>query len=377
MMGTSKVSIQETHKLPTVLLGKTGKRLARYGLGGFHQLEISSEIVEQVIDAYLAAGGNYIETARGYGQGASEDKIGRALEGRRDQVVLCTKTGARTADEARRELEQSLTELRTDHVEFCLFHGVGEGELDQITAKGGAFEGLQKAVDEGLVGALGLSSHWPPVYLEAFDRLPLALILIWCNYLDNLNFPIIPDVILPEARKRGIGVTAMKPLADGYLYRSVENAIRYSLGAGADLVVCGTNAVEHVEQVAAAVRKGPADQAARDEILREAIDLGVYVCRQCGTCPNTLMDLFRLEGLYDRQMIDFLPHDPANYALRVRLAHWFGGRERATEAFASAGYQASALLAGAADVGCPYGIDVARKVRIATAKLTEQPVSRV
>jgi hypothetical protein len=76
-------------------------------------------------------------------------------------------------------------------------------------------------------------------------------------------------------------------------------------------------------------------------------------------------------------MIDFLPHDPANYALRVRLAHWFGGRERATEAFASAGYQASALLAGAADVGCPYGIDVARKVRIATAKLTEQPVSRV
>jgi len=363
--------------VPTVSLGKTGKQLAQYGLGGFHQLEISAEIVEQVIDAYLAEGGNYIETARSYGRGASEDKIGRALQGRRDQVTLCTKTGARTADEARRELEQSLTELRTDHVDFCLFHGIGDGELDQITAKGGALEGLQKAVDEGLVGALGMSSHWPPVYLEAFDRLPLALILIWCNYLDNLNFPIIPQTIIPEARKRGIGVTAMKPLADGYLYRSVESAVRYSLGAGAELVVCGTNAVEHVQQVAAAVRKGPADESEQAAILRDAVDLGQYVCRQCGVCSQTLMKVFELEGLYDRQMIDQMEHDPANYALRVRLAHWFNGRERATETFAAAGYDPAALLAEAQGVACPYQIDVPRKVRLAAAKLTGEAVNRV
>jgi uncharacterized protein len=369
--------LQETGTLPTVSLGKTGKQLTRYGLGGFHQLEISSEIVEQVIDAYLAEGGNYIETARSYGRGASEAKIGRALQGRRDQVTLCTKTGAKTADEARRELEQSLTELRTDHVDFCLFHGIGDGEMDQITAKGGALEGLQKAVDEGLVGALGMSSHWPPVYLEAFDRLPIAMILIWCNYLDNLNFPIIPNVILPEARKRGIGITAMKPLADGYLYRSVETAVRYSLGAGPDLVVCGTNAVEHVQQVAAAVRKGPANAAEQKAILRDAVDLGQYVCRQCGGCSEALMDVFRLEGLYDRQMIDQMAHDPANYALRVRLAHWFAGRERATELFSVAGYKREALLAAAEGVECPYNIDVARKVKIATAKLTGEPVNRV
>ncbi len=376
-MATSEGSKQERAELPSISLGRTGVELTRYGLGGFHQLEISSDIVERVVDAYLASGGNYIETARGYGQGASEDKIGRALAGRRDQVVLCTKTGARTADKARRELEQSLVELRTDHVEFCLFHGVGEGELDVITGKGGALEGLQKAVDEGSVGALGLSSHWPPVYLEAFDRLPLALILIWCNYLDNLNYPIIPNAILPEAHRRGIGVTAMKPLADGYLYRSVEDAIRYSLGAGADVVVCGTNAVEHVQQVAAAVRKGPADEAMRERILRDAVDLGRYVCRQCGACPRELMDVFRLEGVYDRQMIDYMSHDPADYALRVRLAHWFAGRERATESFASAGHDVEAMLVAARDVHCPYGIDVARKARIATTKLTGQPVNRL
>ena len=89
------------------------------------------------------------------------------------------------------------------------------------------------------------------------------------------------------------------------------------------------------------------------------------------------MDVFRLEGLYDRQMIDQMEHDPANYALRVRLAHWFNGRERAAETFAAAGYDPEALLAEAAGVECPYKIDVARKVRIATAKLTGQPVNRV
>jgi predicted aldo/keto reductase-like oxidoreductase len=355
-----------------VELGKTGKTLSRFGLGGFHQLEISSEIVAQVVEAFLANGGNYIETARGYGRGASESKLGRALKGRRDQVTLCTKTGARTADEARRELEQSLEDLGTDHVEFCLFHGIGDGEMDQVTDKGGALEGLQKAMDEGLVEMLGMSSHWPPVYLEAFERLPISMILIWCNYLDNLNFPIIPQKIIPEARRRGIGVTAMKPLADGYLYRSVENAVRYTLGAGAEIAVCGTNTVEHVEQVALAVRKGPADEALQEAILRDAVDLGQYVCRQCDKCPAALRDTFRLEGLFDRQMMDYLPHDPADYALRARLAHWFAGRERAAELFAAAGYDPQALIADAAGVECPYGIDVARKARLATAKLTDQ-----
>ncbi|MBN1642344.1 MAG: aldo/keto reductase [Anaerolineae bacterium] len=363
--------------LPMVSLGNTGKMVSRFCLGGFHQVEISSEIVAQVVDAFLENGGNYIETARSYGGGASEEKLGRALRGRRDQVVLCTKTGARSADEARRELELSLEALQTDHVEFVLFHGVGEGELDTIAAPGGALEGLQRAIDEGMVSALGLSSHWPPVYLEAFERLPLSLILIWCNYLDNLNFPIIPNEIIPAARERGIGVTGMKPLADGFLYRSVAHAVRYALGAGADVAVCGTNTVAHVAQVAAAVRAGPADAAMQEAILRDAIDLGAYVCRQCGACPDALMDAFRLEGVYDRQMIDYLPHDPADYALRVRLAHWFAGRERAAALYAAAGYDATALIAAAGGVACPYGIDVVRKAKIATAKLSGQKVNLI
>lgn len=172
-------------------------------------------------------------------------------------------------------------------------------------------------------------------------------------------------------------MTAMKPLADGYLYRSVGSAVRYCLGAGAEVAVCGTNRVEHVHQVADAVCQGPANEALQEQILREAVDLGRYVCRQCGACPEALMDVFRLEGVYDRQMVDYLPHDPADYALRVRLAHWFVGRERAADGFAAAGYEPEALIAAAAGIDCPYGIDVVRKARIATAKLSAGAVNRI
>ena len=358
--------------MPKVMLGQTGKHLAQYCLGGYHQVEIAYDVVEQVVDAYLANGGNYIETARNYGGGASEEKLGRALEGRREQVVLCSKTLSKTADDARRDLEASLKALRTDHIEFYLFHGIGEGQVDTIAGKGGALESLQKAMDEGLIGALGMSSHWPPVYLEAFDRLPLSLILIWCNYVDNLNWPLIPEVIIPEARRRGIGVTAMKPLAFGYLYRSVENAVRYTLGVGAEIVVCGTNTVEQVNQVAAAARKGPADEAQRGAILRDAVELGHYVCRRCGDCPEALMDTFRLEGLFDRQAIDYLPHESQEFAAREKFSNLLGDNERGREEFAKAGYEPEALISAAASVSCPYGIDVLRKARIAVAKLTDQ-----
>jgi hypothetical protein len=354
-----------------VSLGKTGKTLSRFGLGGFHQVEITSEIVAQVVDAFLANGGNYIETARNYGGGASEDKLGRALEGRRDQVALASKTGDRTADGARRDLEKTLDALRTDHIEFYFFHGVKPEELDTVTGKGGALEGLLQAKEEGLIDGLGLSSHRLQVYLDAFERMPLDLILIWCNYLDCLNYPIILDKIIPEAKERGIGVTAMKPLADGFLYRSVEDAVRYTLGVGAEVAICGSNSVAQVKEVAAAVREGPADEDLQAEILRDALELGDYVCRQCGICPRALMNLFRLEGVFDRQMYDYLPHNPADYALRRRLGPWFHAEEIAKKAFVTMGHERENLVAAAEEIDCPYGIDVPRKAKIAIGKLTQ------
>lgn len=363
--------------LPKIKVDCLDKELSRFGLGGFHQVEMSSDIVAQNVATFLDEGGNYIETARAYGGGASEEKIGRALEGRRDEVVLCSKSGAATAEDAKRDLETTLKNLRTDHIDFYMFHQCDSDRIDQIVAPGGALETFQKAVDEGVIGGLGFSAHWLPTYLDAFDRLPLSMILIWCNVLDCVNFPIIRNEIMPKAREKGILVTGMKPLADGFLYRTVEPAIRSALYLGADIAVCGANNPDYIRQVASAVRQGPADEAAHQACLRESVDLGKYCCRGCGGCTPELMDLFRIEGVFDRQMDDFLPHDPATYALHLRLSRWFQLSQAAIDEYAAAGYDADVLLAKAGGAHCPYGIDLPRKVRIATAKLTGGSPHRV
>ncbi|MFW6154027.1 MAG: aldo/keto reductase [Planctomycetota bacterium] len=365
------------HPLPMIELPRLGRSVSRFALGGFHQLEITTDLVAEVVDAYLACGGTYIETARGYGKGASEEKLGHALEGRRDEVVLVSKSGAATADDIRRDLERSLEALRTDRLDIYFFHGATPEKLDRLTAPGGAVEGLTKAIDEGILAGMGLSSHVPATYVPAMERIDLAVILIWCNYLDNLNFPAIPERIIPAARRLGVGVTAMKPLADGMLWQSAERAVRCSMAAGADVVVCGTNSVEQVRQVAAAVAAGPADKALREEILRTAPELGRYVCRRCGQCPAEVMDTFRLEGEFDRQLADYLPHDPADYALRQRLRGWYGRADAARAAFAEAGTPLDALLQAAEGVACPYDIDIPRKLRLAVAKLTDGAPERV
>ncbi len=361
--------------MPTIELGATGLTVSRLGLGGFHQLEISSEIVEEVVDTFLEVGGTYIETARGYGRGASEVKLGRALKGRRDKVVLASKSGRRDGEGIRRELEASLEALQTDHIDFYFFHGVNTIEdLDTITGPGGALPALLDARDEGLIEGMGFSSHRPPkMYLEAIKRIPLSVILIWDNYLEELYVPEIQQKVYPLAREHGVGITAMKPLADGFLYRSPISALRYALGSGAEVLICGMNRPEHVYKAAKALSLGAYDDEERAEVLRDAPELGDYVCRQCGVCSDDLMAMFRLEGYVDRQMIDYLPHDPADYALRRRLAHWFDLTDIARERFAASGWDVEALRQEATERTCPYGIDVERKFDLTLAKLRDEP----
>ncbi|MFA6104738.1 MAG: aldo/keto reductase [Victivallaceae bacterium] len=376
---------QETIRLIKSKLGNTGLKVSSLGLGGFHQCEVDSDIVGQVVDHFVALGGNYVETARSYGSGASETKLGQAIKKHRRKLILASKTVKRDAEGAWRELNETLEALQTDHLDLYFFHGVNTFEdAGAIVAAGGSLEAFTRARTEGMVKHFAISSHWPAILPQLAEIIPFEAVLIWGNYLDFCNYPEIPDEILPDLRSRGTGILFMKALADGYLYRSIENAFRYSLRYNPDCIVSGFNSVELLDADAAVMAKGPLTDAETELVLANAPELGNYVCRQCPNCSvlagrkaRLLKGLFELEGKYDRQMFDFLPVDSGIYALRQYLGKWFGNAQRMESLFAenSADFMEIIEPAIAHDVNnefapCRYGIDISRKIRIIAAKLS-------
>lgn len=358
-------------------LGKTGLEISVLGFGGFHLVEIPSAEASLLLNGYLDRGGTYIETAAEYGSGISEEKIGRAVAGRRSEYVLATKTLARTREASAAEIDRSLRLLQTDHVDILFLHCVQtEKEIQAIFGPGGAMEAVLAAQKAGKARFVGITGHGrPDGLLAALPLHPFDVVMTGFNYFDRFNYPAVEDVLLPRLLSAGIGVVAMKALADGYLHRSVGPALRYTLGLPVSTVVMGMNTREMLDADIRAVRSTrPMSVKEKEKLYASAPELGDYVCRLCGKCRQEGFDpqsVFLLEGLVDRQMDDMRVPDPGLYALRERLKGWFAQGQAARDEYtalarrvdAGADYTALSRL-------CPYGIDVDRKLKIAHGKLS-------
>ncbi len=125
------------------ILGKTGLKISRMGFGGIPIQRIDAQGTKALMQQLVDAGVNYIDTARGYT--VSEQFLGEALEGIRDKFVLATKSMARTKDAMAADIETSLGNLRTDHIELYQVHNPNMEQLEQVIAEGGALEALQEA----------------------------------------------------------------------------------------------------------------------------------------------------------------------------------------------------------------------------------------
>ena len=358
-------------------LGKTGLDVSVLGFGGFHQVEITSEESAGLLGAYLDAGGNYIETAAGYGNGISETKIGRAVSHRRRDYILATKSTERVRAGFLAELDRSLHNLKTDHVDVMFMHAVQSVEdMDRILGPDGAMEAALGARQAGKIRFIAISGHGRPhALLNAVHRYRFDLLMTGFNYLDRFNYPAIEGELLPLCAEKGTGVIAMKALGDGYLFRSPEPALRYALSLPVATVVAGINSREMLEMDLAIVsRFSPMTEEEKQELYRTAPELGDYVCRLCDKCRTPEFDpqkVFLLEGMFDRQMDDMRVGDAARYALQERLKQWFAQAELARSEYRaltpkvdpSRSYRDLSAL-------CPYRIDIDRKLKIAHGKLS-------
>jgi aryl-alcohol dehydrogenase-like predicted oxidoreductase len=244
--------------IPTRPLGRTGRDVTLFGLGGEGVLRTHGREADavRVIQRALDQGVTYCDTAPAYA--SSMDYYGAALGERRKQIFLASKTHDRTRDGSLRLLDDSLRRLRTDYLDLWQLHDLRtHDDLARIFGRGGALEALLEARDQGRVRHIGLTGHHDPaILLEAMRRADFDTVLVALNAADVHRLSFI-QTVLPEAQRRGMGVIGMKVTAQGRLLGtlSMQEAMGYVLSlAGVSTVVVGCSAPEHVDDNACIAR---------------------------------------------------------------------------------------------------------------------------
>jgi len=213
--------------------GITGLRVSAVGFGAW-QLNnpawggpdegASIDLVQAALDA----GCNFFDTAPGYGGGASEQLLGKALKGRREQAVLCTKYGHADPQQAdfsaaglRPSLEGSLRRLQTDHVDVLLLHNPPRDLLDGTKAAD-VYAELEALQREGKLRAFGAS-------IDTSDELRALALTTTSSAAEVLFNAFNQDVRrgFGEAAHRGLGLVAKVPLDSGWLSGKYDEHSRF------------------------------------------------------------------------------------------------------------------------------------------------------
>jgi len=247
--------------LPQKTLGRTGHSATRLGLGGEGVLRTFGyeRQAQAVIEAALAAGINYFETARAYS--GSEAYLGLSLKGHRDQIFLTSKSHGRTFKEAMAHLSITLKNLDTDYLDLWLVHDIRTmDEVEALGVPGGALEAFHHARDRGWVRFIGVTGHHDPEVLRrALTLYEFDTVLLPVNPAEPHLASFLP--LAQEAMAKGMGVIAMKTLCRGQLPQMseepdkiVKELLAYALSQSVTLAVVGADSVKQVEQLAAAVR---------------------------------------------------------------------------------------------------------------------------
>ena len=239
--------------------GRTGVKISALGMGGHHlgdaeDQPTATKLVHEAIDGGIS----FFDNCWEYHRGKSEDWLGAALQGKREQIFLMTKvcSHGRDKDLALRMLEQSLRRLRTDHLDLWQIHGVSfENDPELFIRPNGAAEALLQAKKQGRVRFVGFTGHKDPgMHLKMlrtgfqFDSVQMPL-----NAFDA-SFRSFQKQVVPEARRNGMAVLGMKPFsgtADPVKKGAVtaEAALRYAMSVeGVTVTIAGMEKPEVLRQ---------------------------------------------------------------------------------------------------------------------------------
>jgi aryl-alcohol dehydrogenase-like predicted oxidoreductase len=192
-------------------LGKTGEQLSIIGFGGIVVMDETTGEASNIVAEAVDRGINYFDIAPSYGN--AQERLGPALAPYRKNCFLACKTEGRMKDDSRKQLEESLRLLKTDHVDLYQFHALTKmAELDKVLGPGGAMETMEAAKKEGKIRYIGFSVHSAETAVAAMDRYNFDTILFPLNWVLVTQAGFGPQ-ILKKAQEKKMGILCLKSMA--------------------------------------------------------------------------------------------------------------------------------------------------------------------
>jgi len=260
--------------MPTRRLGKINFQAGILGLGAQHlgDPNTTQDTAERLVAEAVENGLNYIDTAPPYN--LSEERMGRALKGKRDKVFLVSKVETNAKGDVHYQINDSLRKLQTDHLDCVHIHNIGREDrypsLKQVLAMDGTLGALLEAKKAGKIRHLGVTCHMRPARaLPALETGEFDLLMCTLNFVERHIYGF-EEKVLPECRKRNIAVIGMKvlggpvkgPGARLVSKEDYETTLRYVWGLpGVAVAIVGMRTVEELRQGLALARAyKPLDQ---------------------------------------------------------------------------------------------------------------------
>lgn len=200
------------------LLGRTGHKSTLIALGGASARPATLEESNRYIKLALEHGVNHIDVAPTYGSGKAEEILGEWVRDYRKNLFLACKTQKRLGKESSEELGRTLKNLHTDYVDLYQLHGLDSPEeLKVALSEDGAVNAILEAKKAGIVKYIGITSHNPLNILKALEAFDFDTVLLPVNYVLHAHRQPVNDYepVLSLAKKRNLGVIAMKSVAKG------------------------------------------------------------------------------------------------------------------------------------------------------------------
>lgn len=319
-------------------LGKTELMVSEIGFGGIPIQRVTQDETTAIIKACHEAGVKFIDTARGYTN--SEEMLGVALKGLRQDFILATKTMARTYEAMKSDIETSLKNLQTDYIDLYQCHNIkSQDQYDLLMdPDNGGYKALLEAKAAGKIGHIGVTSHSADFLSTVIEKEEFESVQFPYNLLETQG-----TELFNTCKRLDIGVIAMKPAAGGAL-PNVALSLKFILNHPAMTVaIPGMDSVKQVGLNAAIGREGLDLTASEQAEIEETRGkMGNAFCRRCGyclPCPEgiDIPSQFLFEG----------------YLSRYDLPDWAISRYDAQGKNAS-----DCVKCGVCETRCPYDLPI-------------------